>query len=140
MKLRLAAAAGLLLSVPPMTAATAQQWVLLGGFIAMLAWTFLVGWRMPRLRPLCAALGLLAATHAGYYEVGAMTQGLGWETYADPADLDRLLAGNSTGVILEPNAVSRLDPPRPPRAGGLINKTGSTNGFGAFTMARMIPW
>ena len=61
-----------------------------------------------------------------------MTQGLGWEMYAYPADLDRLLAGNSPQIVLKANDVSRLDPPQPPQQTVLINKTGSTNGFGAY--------
>jgi beta-lactamase class C len=72
------------------------------------------------------------ATHTGDYTVGDMTQGLGWEMYAHPTDLERLLAGNSTAVILEANEVTRLAPPRAPRRDALINKTGSTNGFGAY--------
>jgi beta-lactamase class C len=74
----------------------------------------------------------IAATQTGYYKVGDTTQGLGWEMYAYPADLDRLLAGNSSQMIFKPNAASRLAPPLPPQANMLINKTGSTNGFGAY--------
>nr|AIA16866.1 ClassC-AmpC_beta_lactamase [uncultured bacterium] len=74
----------------------------------------------------------IAATHTGYYKVGDMTQGLGWEMYAYPADLDRLLAGNSPQVVLKANDVSRLDLPQPSQQAVLINKTGSTNGFGAY--------
>lgn len=74
----------------------------------------------------------IAATHTGYYKVGDMVQGLGWEMYAYPADLDRLLAGNSPEVMFKANEASTLDPPMPPQEGVLINKTGSTNGFGAY--------
>lgn len=74
----------------------------------------------------------IAATHAGYYKVGDMTQGLGWEMVDWPTDLDRLLAANSSEMALKPNAATRLDPPLPPRDEVLINKTGSTNGFGAY--------
>jgi beta-lactamase class C len=74
----------------------------------------------------------IAATHAGYYKVGDMTQGLGWEMVEWPTDLDRLLAANSSEMALKPNAATRLDPPLPPRDEVLINKTGSTNGFGAY--------
>lgn len=76
----------------------------------------------------------IAATHAGYYRVGETTQGLGWETYDYPADLDRLLAGNSTQMAMEPNEVTRLAPPQPAEGDVLINKTGSTNGFGAYVV------
>ncbi|MEZ2132353.1 MULTISPECIES: class C beta-lactamase [unclassified Sinorhizobium] len=74
----------------------------------------------------------IAATHTGYYKVGDMTQGLGWEMYAYPTDLDRLLAGNSADMALKPHEAERLDPPQAPREDMLINKTGSTNGFGAY--------
>ncbi|WP_437375597.1 class C beta-lactamase [Inquilinus limosus] len=74
----------------------------------------------------------IAATHAGYYRIGDMTQGLGWEIYAYPTDLDRLLAGNSREMAAKTNAAVRLDPPLPPQGEVLINKTGSTNGFGAY--------
>lgn len=74
----------------------------------------------------------IAATHTGYFKVGDMTQGLGWEMYPYPVDLDQLLRGNSPEVSFKPNRVTRLDPPLPPRDDVLINKTGSTNGFGAY--------
>lgn len=74
----------------------------------------------------------IAATQAGYYEVGDTTQGLGWEMYAYPTSLERLVAGNSTQMALEPNKVTKLAPPQPMRGDVLVNKTGSTNGFGAY--------
>ena len=73
----------------------------------------------------------IAATHRGYYKVGDMTQGLGWEFYPYPIELDRLLAGNSPKMILEANEITRLNPPLLPQGNVLINKTGSTSGFGA---------
>ncbi|WP_238231353.1 class C beta-lactamase [Methylobacterium thuringiense] len=74
----------------------------------------------------------IRTTQTGYFKLGGMVQGLGWEMYADPADLDTLLAGNAAGVILEANPVVRLDPPLSPNPGMLLDKTGSTNGFGAY--------
>lgn len=74
----------------------------------------------------------LRATHTGYYTLGAMTQDLIWEQYAYPVALDDLLAGNSAAVAYEPNAVTALTPPQPPQDNVWINKTGSTNGFGAY--------
>jgi beta-lactamase class C len=76
----------------------------------------------------------IAATHTGYCKIGGMFQGLGWEMYDYPIALDRLLAGNSAKMALEANKASRLAPPRPPRDDVLINKTGSTNGFGAYVV------
>ncbi|WP_409526834.1 class C beta-lactamase [Rhizobium sp. P40RR-XXII] len=77
------------------------------------------------------------ATHVGYYTVGNMTQGLGWEIYAYPTTPARLVDGNSFDMSRNPHKVTRLDPPQPPRKDVLINKTGSTNGFGAY--AAFIP-
>jgi beta-lactamase class C len=74
----------------------------------------------------------IATTHTGYYKVGDTVQGLGWEMYGYPVDIDRLLAGNSPQMSFKPNKVSRLAPPTPPQGNLLINKTGSTNGFGAY--------
>ena len=71
-------------------------------------------------------------THAGYFKREDMTQGLVWEMYAWPVSLEALVAGNSPRVNLKPAEVVRLDPPRPPQKDVLINKTGSTNGFGAY--------
>ncbi|SFQ53706.1 beta-lactamase class C [Nitratireductor indicus] len=79
----------------------------------------------------------IKATHTGYYRVGAMTQGLGWELYDDPDDLKQVLAGNSAEIAYKPNKVEWFSPARHPREAGLINKTGSTNGFGAY--AAFIP-
>jgi beta-lactamase class C len=69
-------------------------------------------------------------THRGYFEVGGMVQGLGWEQYPYPIRLERLLQGNSDTIIFEPNLARRIAGPLAgPR---LFNKTGSTGGFGAY--------
>ncbi|KAA8563415.1 Beta-lactamase [Pseudomonas extremaustralis] len=74
----------------------------------------------------------ITVTHTGYYSVDGMTQGLGWEMYPYPIQLDALIAGNSTPMAMEPHKVNWLTPPQAPRADTLMNKTGSTNGFGAY--------
>ncbi|WP_338581991.1 class C beta-lactamase [Pseudomonas sp. MAG733B] len=74
----------------------------------------------------------IALTHTGYYTVDDLTQGLGWELYRYPITLDRLLAGNSTPMAMEPHKVQWLNPPQSPAQDLLINKTGSTGGFGAY--------
>lgn len=71
-------------------------------------------------------------THVGYFQVGGMVQGLGWEQYRYPISLDALLAGNSEAMIWESNAVIRLSPPRVPIGPTLFDKTGSTAGFGSY--------
>ena len=59
-------------------------------------------------------------------------QGLGWEIYDQSDSVDLLLAGNAPSVTLEPQVVEKLDQPQPPRPDRFVNKTGSTNGFGAY--------
>jgi beta-lactamase class C len=74
----------------------------------------------------------IALTHSGYYTVGDMTQGLGWEMYRYPLTLDRLLDGNSTPMAMQAHKVQWLTPPQAQTQDMLINKTGSTGGFGAY--------
>lgn len=80
-------------------------------------------------------------TQIGYFKVGAMVQGLGWEQYPWPVSLERLQAGNSRSMITEANPAKRIDAPTAPSAPTLFNKTGSTGGFGnyvAFVPAKKI--
>jgi beta-lactamase class C len=73
-------------------------------------------------------------THAGYYRVGEMTQGLGWERYPYPISLESLQAGNSPAMALESQPATRLLPPEFEPSDSLFNKTGSTGGFGAYAV------
>ncbi len=73
----------------------------------------------------------IANTHTGYFSVGAMTQDMIWEQYAYPAALKTLIETNS-GALLKTVPVSEISPPMKPRSDVFINKTGSTNGFGAY--------
>jgi beta-lactamase class C len=74
----------------------------------------------------------IALTHSGYYTVGEMTQGLGWEFYPYPASLDTLLTGNSTEMAMQAHKVQWLNPPQAAPDTAWFNKTGSTGGFGAY--------
>jgi len=71
-------------------------------------------------------------THRGYFKVGEMVQGLGWEQFSYPVSQDRLLEGNSDAIIFKPNptkaVVAQEAGPR------LFNKTGSTDGFGSYVV------
>lgn len=71
-------------------------------------------------------------THTGYFNAGSMTQDLIWEQYPYPVALEKLLEGNAPAMILNAMPVTELKPPQPPRNDVWINKTGSTNGFGAY--------
>ncbi|MFQ2035558.1 FOX/MOX family class C beta-lactamase [Aeromonas veronii] len=74
----------------------------------------------------------IAMTHTGYFSVEEMTQGLGWESYAYPVTEQALLAGNSPAVSYKANPVERFAAPKDMGEQRLYNKTGSTNGFGAY--------
>lgn len=76
----------------------------------------------------------IGITHAGYYRVGEMTQGLGWERYPYPISLESLQAGNSPAMALESQPATRLLPPEFEPSDSLFNKTGSTGGFGAYAV------
>ncbi|MDN4054833.1 class C beta-lactamase [Massilia sp. YIM B02763] len=75
----------------------------------------------------------LDCTHVGYFQVGEMTQGLGWEQYRGTPTLPRLLAGNSTDVSWKPNPARKIAPTAAP-PGTLLNKTGATGGFGSYVV------
>lgn len=74
----------------------------------------------------------IIATHTGYFTAGELMQDLIWEQYPYPIDLKRLLAGNSEEMVYGDNPATWLSEPLQPQANVWINKTGSTNGFGAY--------
>jgi beta-lactamase class C len=94
------------------------------------------------LRFLDANMGLVAlsedlrraivATHTGYFKAGVLTQDLIWEQYTYPVDLKTLQEGNAAQMILSPTRATPISPPLPPQADVLLDKTGSTNGFGVY--------
>lgn len=74
----------------------------------------------------------IEATHVGYFKVGPMTQGLGWEQMPYPLTAEELLAGNSRTMAMEPNPAAALAADEGASGATLFGKTGSTNGFGAY--------
>lgn len=74
----------------------------------------------------------ITQTHTGYFKAGVMTQDLIWEQYAYPVALKTLQEGNSPEMIFNATPVSEFKPPQAPREDVWINRTGSTNGFGAY--------
>lgn len=76
----------------------------------------------------------ISSTHRGYYRVGDMTQALGWERYTYPISLEKLQTGNSAEMALQPQTVEGFSVPKPAEGDLLLNKTGSTNGFGAYIL------
>ena len=68
-------------------------------------------------------------TQVGYFAVGPMVQGLGWEQYRYPARLQDVVAGNSSAMSQKPNPARKISSPKMPRHTVMFNKTGSTRGF-----------
>lgn len=74
----------------------------------------------------------VAETRTGHYQLGAMTQDLAWEQYRYPVSVEDLVHGNSAQVAFETLPVKALQPPLAPQQAVWVNKTGATNGFGAY--------
>lgn len=74
----------------------------------------------------------IEGTHVGYFQVGPMVQGLGWEQYPYPLPLATLVAGNSPAMNWEPNPAQQIDVPQMPRQTVLFSKTGGTRGFNSY--------
>jgi beta-lactamase class C len=74
----------------------------------------------------------IGITQSGYFQVGPMTQGLGWERYPYPVALDTLLEYNGAKIIRGENPIRALQPPLPAEPAAWYNKTGATGGFGAY--------
>ncbi len=72
------------------------------------------------------------ATHTGYFRAGEIIQDLIWEQYPYPVALEKIVAGNSTKMIMNAIPATAFDPPMAPRGDVILNKTGSTGGFGAY--------
>jgi len=71
-------------------------------------------------------------THEGQYKTAFFTQDMIWEQYPWPADLQTMMSGNGYDYIMKPQPVSMISPPLPPQKNVILNKTGSTNGFGGY--------
>lgn len=71
-------------------------------------------------------------TRKSYFSVGKMTQDIIWEEYELPVDLRTLQEGNSPQIILNATPVRAITPAAAPSSSVWVNKTGSTNGFGAY--------
>lgn len=76
----------------------------------------------------------LVKTRSGYFKTAYYVQDMIWEQYPWPTDLERLTDGNSGKMIFKSQPVQRIAAPLPPQDAVLLNKTGSTNGFGAYVV------
>lgn len=72
------------------------------------------------------------ATHTGYFRAGEIVQDLIWEQYPYPVALEKIVGGNAPKMVMEAIPASAIDPPMAPREDVILNKTGSTSGFGAY--------
>ncbi len=59
-------------------------------------------------------------------------QDMVWEQYPWPISAEQMVQGSSYAYILEPQPMERIEPPLQPRESVILNKTGATNGFGAY--------
>ncbi|UWQ40730.1 beta-lactamase [Leisingera aquaemixtae] len=74
----------------------------------------------------------LERTRQGLGRTDAYVQNMIWEQYPWPVGLEQMIKGNSYAYILKPQPMEKLDPPLPPQENVILNKTGSTNGFGSY--------
>ncbi|WP_330983481.1 MULTISPECIES: class C beta-lactamase [Enterobacterales] len=72
----------------------------------------------------------IGTAQQGYYKIGDMYQGLGWEMYPWPINPQQVIT--ASGKLLEVGAAERQTPARPATPASWLHKTGSTNGFGAY--------
>ncbi|MCA1407298.1 beta-lactamase [Ensifer sp. IC3342] len=73
-------------------------------------------------------------TQQGQFRTTKFTQDMIWEQYPWPVDLETMVAGNSYDFILHPQKAVRIEPALAPQKDVIINKTGSTNGFGGYVV------
>lgn len=79
-----------------------------------------------------ALAAALERTREGRSETANYTQDMIWEQYPWPVDPAAMEAGNSYDFILSPQPATAIAPPLPPQQDVILNKTGSTNGFGGY--------
>lgn len=71
-------------------------------------------------------------TQEGQFKTSKFVQGMIWEQYPWPADVDTMKSANSYDFILHPQQMEKIDPALAPQKDVVLNKTGSTNGFGGY--------
>ena len=71
-------------------------------------------------------------THEGQLRTAKFTQDMVWEQYAWPADVEAMKSANDYDFILYPQKAQKISPPLAPQKNVILNKTGSTNGFGGY--------
>ncbi|WP_413721159.1 class C beta-lactamase [Sodalis sp. RH24] len=74
----------------------------------------------------------VTATHRGYFSTTKYTQDMIWEQYPWPVALQTVIDGNADDMTHAIQPVTIHTPPTPPNQAVFLNKTGATNGFGAY--------
>lgn len=74
----------------------------------------------------------IATTQTGRTRTEFYTQDMLWEQYPWPVNIEQLLEGNSAQMVMESQPVEIISPPLAPQRDVFLNKTGATNGFGAY--------
>ena len=78
----------------------------------------------------------LSRTRLSEYDTAHFAQAMIWEGYPWPVDPARLAAGNAPDMVMTPQPLTRHDP-QALEGAVFLNKTGATNGFGAYVA--MVP-
>jgi beta-lactamase class C len=73
-------------------------------------------------------------TQEGHLQTAKFTQDMIWEQYPWPVDLETMVSGNGANFVLHPQRADRIVPALPPQKNVILNKTGSTNGFGGYVV------
>lgn len=81
--------------------------------------------------PLKAAL---ERTRQGQSKTAYYVQGMIWEQYPWPVSVEQMVKGNGYDFILKLQPAEAINPPLPPQRDVILNKTGSTNGFGGYVV------
>ena len=79
----------------------------------------------------------LERTRQGYSKTAFYVQGMIWEQYPWPVTVERIVNGNGYDFIRNPQLAEPINPPLPAQKDVILNKTGSTNGFGSYIV--MLP-
>lgn len=74
----------------------------------------------------------LERTRQGQTKTPYYVQGMVWEQYPWPVKLEQMVKGAGYNFNPNPRPVERFNPPMPPQRNVILNKTGSTNGFGGY--------
>jgi beta-lactamase class C len=74
----------------------------------------------------------IGTAQSGYYKIGDMYQGLGWEMYPWPINAQQVIAASSNDIALKASPAKLQTSPRPITPATWLHKTGSTGGFGSY--------